>query len=673
MRDLLELSYDSQGWLLSGEENLGFSSFANVADTYADPRYKYGEPEMVQEGSFFSDNNPFDFESGREVKVARKTKKRKMASIHQFAALSNITTAATARDSSGFGSPDKDLYELGVRPGQVWAIPYASKSDQYLSFVGYHKKGFLMLSIRARDESPIPPVSLFRYPRKMKQDLLTNIASGDATMLSSVIQSLVDKTGNAKPGRELDVTLSALMMHPAYWRDSIRNKDYFLSICDKGHYRTTEWYSPLGGPCDSQCEESQDSHVTAAMLDTALCMIYYGKTANRRYKFSHSEQKELSRAFVPFSIIETRSETQRILTANRTEIPRSKVCSDEIDNDWRRQTADWLTKAGARSGHVYKVGRKNRGSRIEKLGYARLHKRECGNFHVELSRNAIFSGDVDSTLVQDMISTREAVILLSKKDSTPLDQNYPFVRCDCCDFTRELLISFSSSTLSRQKRVVYPVEVKVSTTEKAISVGEIVLYQGKPAVYYKKVKSKEGSPARAMLVTEKGRVTTVPPHKLKYLPPLPELINQFFDDDMLLRKRFNPYKWHSIVTVGSRLRLRSGERKSGKAELSGQLVTVAEPPSRVGEDYGAKVLECEGMINLRTEVLPNKVYPVAEKAIITYKDNDYEVHKIESGMATLVNADKDRSFLPEPALHILLNRGIATMKQVYTVENLLSE
>ena len=593
-----------------------------------------------------------------------------MLSIHQFAAFSDITTAAAPKDSNKFSPPDKQLYKEGVRPGQVWMTIYGGK-EQFLSFIGYHKKGFLMLNIEARDVSPIPPISLFRYPQKIKYDLLTNIKKNTARMLSCVIQSLVDKTGNAKPGRELDVTLSAMMVYPAYWHNPIHNKNYFLSICDKGHYYIKEWYTSLGNPCNKQCRESKDSHITTIALDTALNTVHYGKSAKKQYKFFHLEHKQLSRSFIPFSMIETYSETQRILAANKTEILRPKISSEGHEVRQHYKTSMWLTEAGVRSGHIYRIGfNTSSDTSIHKIRYARMHRRECGNFHVELSKEAIFNGNIDPTLIYELLSGQELGIFLDKKSFTSLDKEYPLTKCSCCNTNNELIILFDDSVISYQKKTVCPIKTKLPSMEKTISIGDIVLYHSKPVVFYKKLLLNSGL-RRAMLVTEKGRILTVPHDKLKHIPVMPELVNQFFDEIMLLKKKFNLQKWHNIVTVGSRLRLRTNKYQDSKADLSGQLITVAEPPSKIGRDYGVKVFECEQIVNLRTEVLPVKTSLLTNNITISYKDEDYTVSAIKNGTVTLIDSENRGIFVPEAALHITLNRGIAKIKYIYTADNLL--
>ena len=196
--------------------------------------------------------NPFGFSpSDERVEYSKKKlirKKRTMASIHQYKALSDISTVAKAKSPTELESIDKELHEHGVRPGQVWKLLHGT-NVYFLSFIGYHQKGFLMMNLRAQEDSPIPSISLFKYPKKLKIDLLQQIKSNSAIMLSSVTPILIDKKGEAREGRELDVTLAGLMVRPAFWHDHNKNRNYFLSICGHGHCRASIGYLPSGYIC----------------------------------------------------------------------------------------------------------------------------------------------------------------------------------------------------------------------------------------------------------------------------------------------------------------------------------------------------------------------------------------------------------------------------------------
>jgi hypothetical protein len=613
---------------------------------------------MATKGTKYDSFDPF----GAPPKVLKK-KRPNMPSIHQYAALAGFREIAQARDGKEFDSPDKDLFLAGVRPGQTWTL--VSGSPRYMAVVGSHDKGFIIFNLRAEEASPVPSVSLFKFPRQSKTDLLNAIKEDRAQMLCCVTSRHVDDDGHALPGRELDVALSALMVRPTHWYEPGDNRNYFINVCNEGHYSITQQYVPSGTPCDERCTVQEKA--LKIFIEDALCKVFRGKTVNRRFQYRATDNIMSEMAITPFSYIEVPFDTLRILQANKEGFPRKKTVPNvkKVDS-WMYNISEWLLDNGVRSGMIFKIE-----SETGKSAYLRLHRRGCGYFHAEVSPSTIFTGETDLRLVQELMARGKAPPTV-KLDGTAirLDQRSPFVQCHCCR-SSEPLIVFPKTRAQKKLKIVQPHEIKMPPKVEPPAEGDLVLYRGKPVLYYKTVRTKF-SGNKAMIVLSNGRVINCWKNEVRRRVDLtPELRKQFLDEDGLLKKKFNPQRWQDIITVGSRLRVRPGLSEPGKYELGNCMVTVSQPPFRVGDDSGIRVLESEATLNLRTDVLPRNTFPLAEGMELGLGEDNAQIVSITDGMISLrLNKEVDIG-IPEPALHIMLSRERAKIKQVYTVDSLI--
>lgn len=611
--------------------------------------------------------DPYGYDHNKkEIKYKKAPKvRRKMASIHQFKALSNIIEAAKARDGSDFELPDSELYSLGVRPGQVWKFVY-SDTQYHLAFVGYHEKGFLMLNLKAEDRGAIPPVSLFKYPRKLKTDLLRQIKKGEAKMLSCVSQDLIDETGNALPGREMDVMFASLMARPTYWKDPQTAQELFLSVCKEGHYRVSNWFLPSGLDCTEECEDAKDTIGMSILIDRIFYKVYYGATISRgASELKRSELKPINDCLVPFGLVESAYETYRILGANTNRVSRQNF-SPEVEADpttWKEMTNAWASQVGISSGKIFKI------RFASKEMFVKLHRRKCGFIHGEINEDGIFRGETDSALLRRVLSSnRTPEIRLDIYRS--LDANYPMTRCPCCS-SKDPILCFPDDLIGRTDLNLRPHVFKAVEKLGSAVPGDFVRYRGREMLVYKTVQTRRKE-ARQMLVDARGKVTTALPTNLRKIAHTDELHKKFFSSDLLLNVNFSPMKWHKLVVAGSMLRVRNDVENPDLRPLAGKVVTVMSPPEKIGVHFGVKTIESDTIINLNRDVVPVKTTHIDVGTRIKYGDEEGAICEIAGGQVILEVGDR-QVFLPEPALHLMLNRGSASIQQRYTVESLLAD
>lgn len=621
--------------------------------------------------------DPFGFApSDGEVKIKKyKRKKRTMASIYQYKALSDISNCAKAKENSTLEGVDKELHSEGVRPGQVWKVPHGSDL-YYLSFIGYHEKGFLMLNLRAEEASPLPPVSLFKYPRKIKMDLLANIKAKEAALLTAATPNLLDKYGEALPNREMDVTLAALMARPAFWHDYNKNRNYFLSICKDGHHRVSIGYLPSGIRCDQFCFNAQHTEAMAFLSDIILDKVYYGKNSNHGFYIRNSESRSFSNATTAWTYIESIYETYKIIEANKTGAQRNKIIPEGVaqeEDDWRLKTKNWLTKNEIRSGMVFHLAGNHSGQEEIK---ARLHIKICGNLHVELTNNDIFSGEDNGNLIKQICESSDTPsIRLSNKTKIKLHGEYPFIKCPNCNSGHILCINEEALHPNKEKiKNITPVVMNNPRPKTIASPGEIIKYHGEPALYLKERKKREGELGKIMILKKDKRITTVYPTQIRALAQTNENKEIFFDQDKILKKNFSIGTWYKLVVPGSKIKIHPLIQNEKLKNLAGFTVTVVDFPFETDGRPSVGIIESDSIVRLDTDVLPCNTFPIESGMPITI-DKEYYVignRNLNEGTINLLNENGELSMkVPEAGLHLAFNRNKAELYRRDTVDNIL--
>jgi hypothetical protein len=610
--------------------------------------------------------------TGSTIQVKKTiVKKRTTASIHQYLALSNIDIAAKAKDSNNFEYPDKELYNLGVRPGQIWNLNLDGEA-YFVSCVGYHDKGLVILSLRAYEQNSMPSVSLFKYPKTIKTELLNIINAKEAVLQSVPLPKLLDNTGNAKPGRELDVTLTSLLVKPGYWHDPETSTTYYISICKEGHYRVSSWFLPSGEDCTEECITSRNSVNMMKLLDTLLEKVYYGKNIKRTRNILSFKNYKLENAVIPASMIESKYYTQKIIGAYQNNVlPIKFVPSIKIEqDDWRELTKKWLDNSKIRSGQIYKMN--VTGSKLSKDYFIRLHRRSCGNLHTEISSNKIFSNIIDNKIIQTLLLDNTTIkILFNSQTAVKLSDNYPIIYCPICN-SLEPIICIDSVHLKKSISTVTPIKVTNNTQYKQYpKVGNIILYKNKPALFYKIIKTKTNED-KAMILFKNGKVTTVPKSHIHINKINIETQNLFFDNNFLIKRKFLPERWYDIITVGSRLRINPFVLRDELKHLAGQIITVINTPVKTGSSYSIKILEADVMVDLASEVLPVYREDIFNGLELEYNNQYWKIEEIINGTVKLYNNNKIVNY-PEAAIHVMITRNLMRIRKIFTVENLFNK
>lgn len=632
--------------------------------------------------------DPFGFApSEDEVKIKKKIirKKRTMASIHQYKALSDVITCAKAKDNATLEGVDKDLHAEGVRPGQVWIQPHGP-DIYYLSFIGYHEKGFLMLNLRADERTPLPTASLFKYPRKIKMDLLADIQAKKAKMLTAPTPNLIDKHGEALKDREMDVTLAALIVRPSFWHDHNTNRNYFLSICREGHHRVSIGYLPSGNKCDHFCFNAQHTEAMSFLADIALDKIYYGKSSQHGFYIRHSESTKFATATTAWTYIESVYETYRVIEANKTGAPRNKIAPENIaidEGDWRVKTSRWLEKNKIRSGQIFplKIEALPRNSPLSgKEIKARLHKRLCGNLHVELTDSEIFTGEENGSLVKALCEDSGSPFLqLSNTGGIIyLDNKYPFVKCPHCSSGGHI-ICIKEADLSPTKRKIKgitPIVIENPKAERIAAPGEIVKFEGKPALYLKEIERTEGHLPKIMIMKKNKRITTVHPTQVRQMSQTKENKELFFDENNILKRNFSVETWHKLIVPGSRIKIHPLVQNEKLKHLAGFTVTAVDFPFEADGRPSVGVIESDTIVRLDTDALPCDTFPIEEGMPIELSQRQYKISERvrKEGAIYLQEGDGVVPLIvPEAGLQLAISRGKAKLYEENTVDSILQD
>lgn len=619
--------------------------------------------------------NPFGFapnESKVEIEKKIKRKKRTMASIHQYKALSDPINIAKPKDNMILEGIDKELHTEGVRPGQVWQILHG-KDIYFLSFIGYHEKGFLMLNLRGKEQKPIPAVSLFKYPRKIKMDLLSEIKNKKAILLSTVIPTLIDKNGEALPNREMDVTLAAMMTRPAFWHDHNNNRNYFLSICKNGHHRISIGYLPSGQECDHFCFNAQHTEAMSLLTDIILNKVYYGKDNISEFDITYSESVKFSSYSTAWTYIESIYDTYRILGANKTGIPRNKFIPfgiEESPDDWRVKTRKWLVKNKIKSGDIFFLNHTNEKNSFfsNKEIKIRFHRRLCGNLHVELSENDFFKGETDCDLLKTIYEENTKFsIQLSQETKIKVDQNYIFVKCPYCS-SNEPILCISEDHLdpfSDKIKNIEPIIIKKPEIDRTASPGDIVQYHGKPVLYLKKNTEEHNS--KIMILKHNKKITTIPIRKISTIKQSQKNKEIFFDKNNLLKKNFPIEKWYKSIVPGSKIRIHPLVENESLRDLAGFIVTATEFPFESDGRPSIGIIESDNIVKLDTDVLPCFSFPIEKEMYFKIEDKELSIKEISKDKVIM---DNDIS-LPLAGFLFALSRKKIEIAQINTVDKLL--
>lgn len=598
-----------------------------------------------------------------------------MASIYHHKAFSNITSIASPKNIIELENVDKELHEEGVRPGQVWILQYGDITH-YISFIGYHEKGFVIVNLCAEEESPIPSMSLFNFPRKLKMKLLDNIKNDKAIMLSCVNCNIVDKNGESLPGREMDVTLASLMTSPAYWHDHDKNKNYFLSICKKGHHRVTLGYLPSGEKCDEFCFNAAHTESMSALSDIAFDKIYYGTNNISTFELKNLELDNIKQFVASWSYVEKLYDTKKIICANKTGVKRNHITPDlpPEETHWTEQTKKWLEKNKINSGQIFKL--KCDKKKDEKDYNIRLHLKSCGYLHAEITNKLLFTGETETSILKTIASNNGAYKLnIGKNINIELDKLYQFVKCPHCD-SKNPVICISERRLKDEKyKNVIPVCSDMPSTNKLARPGDIVEAKGMKALYIKDIRTKH-SGTKAMLMTKNKKFVNIPYAKIKISKDSSSYRKYFVDDNNILKRNFRLSEWHRLIIPGSKMKINPLTKNKNIKNIAGFNVTAISFPFISNNRPAINIIESSNIIYLDTDVVICNTFPIEKDMHIMINETDMTINKIENGTVVLAyQKDKANNTLkvPEASIHLAIERQKAMIIENNTVDNLLAE
>lgn len=146
----------------------------------------------------------------------------------------------------------KALLKAGVRAGHVYVPEVGPYS---ISVLGYNNSGFLFTQTSGYSKD-------YRFHHR-RDSTYRGYISGPP--FSKPVGHLLDKDGFSLPGRELDVTLCALMLSERTFQFP-DGTVVSLSFCRRGHHHFEYGSRVSGYPCDLDPEEAQTGPATERVL-----------------------------------------------------------------------------------------------------------------------------------------------------------------------------------------------------------------------------------------------------------------------------------------------------------------------------------------------------------------------------------------------------------------------
>jgi hypothetical protein len=596
-----------------------------------------------------------------------------MPTISQIEALSDIFEAASPKiPFEKFDSLDKELFSMGVRVGQQWRV-CTSKANQNIAIIGYTRKGFSIISVEYISGNNtsiyakyVTTPSICKKLIRDKLALETNISQEDIYIpyLSKAPPStLLDDHGLALPGNEIDVALHAFGMEEVTWLSPISGEQQYLYCCENGHYICSNKFSDkFMIPCGPECWELKSNPELRFYMDNILGRLVNGKTLI----LSESPIRNIGLgelAMASYSPIRNFDRIKQLLInipkANALGIPAFKM-ENAITGKFKK-ISDELKSRKVKSGDVFSLASNNL-----HVAYAKFHFRDCGGTHIELSDTKIFTNTLDDKIMNKISSMENIRIRMNASSSIDINATSGLIRCPICRTAHEFIISPHDEIRFRKSKPI-SMDIGENDTE-TITIGSFVRYRKVPMIVYKLQKNPDGID-RAIVMDAKSKLTTVYLKSLKSIKPTADILDLFYDDNNILKKKVIPDRWHELILQGARLRVRDDVEDEEKKRYRGMAVTVMGTPARLSDtEWGVKVIEAEEIFNLNRELLPLNTRRIIRGEVLCYKGNDFIVSSVKDGYVHM--ADSNQIF-PEAVIQLLLNRSQIVNKEIYTVDSLL--
>jgi hypothetical protein len=591
-----------------------------------------------------------------------KKNKMKKQNMHWEAAIVDLRKAAIPTDPSKFQGHDGEMFKLGVRVGQSWDVPL-DEDTVTVAPVGYTKVGFVWVSCHKTTDGAYPLYKLYNLTNpRWSRRLVDRIFNREGVLNSCVTARFVDDQGMPKPGLEIDVLLAGINQVPAYWFDSHQGRGFHLTVCKNGHYLFSERPLSIGTACGPMCQESKHSKAADSFFRRISRII--SRKQRKTDACSATTAPALSAVFVPFTKLDmSLCIGRRILDSittpkfkHRTWAPMQASSTSSF-----YQETEKLLKAGVRSGQVYSL-QTNAG-----FGFAKIHKRACQYIHLECSPDPVFDGKTDTEFLKVALQGNLINLHISKKQALTL-YGVSLRACPICEDQNPVFF-LAPHPGNGIPKTITPLTLHALRQTADPNMGDIVVAKKQLAVVERFSQTSFGA-VSIMLSTSKGKRFSMSPQKVRLARNVPaEVLDQFFDDDHFLKvKKASISRWHKRITRGSKLKARQS-LTGRKASLAGQEVTACGAAFQVKNTWYITVLESNELINLDTDVLPRKTFPLEKGTILEDEVGQMVITEINKGIATLNDGEVTNTW-PEAGLHFALNENRMRIVPQYTPAHL---